>query len=77
MAREGARYGLKALERVREAEANVAARDEAQMQEMSRNMQEAAESARAAAAEYDTVAARLGAVRAQLGASGRLPPQEA
>ena len=41
--RKKARYELKALERVREDEANVAARDEAQMQEMSRNVQEAAD----------------------------------
>ena len=56
-------------------EANVAVRDEAQMQDlvMSRNVQEAAESARAAAAEYDAATAQLSAVRAQAG--GRLPPQ--
>ena len=58
-----------------EEEANVAVRDEVQLQAMSRGVQGAAGSARAAAAEYDTVAARLGPVRAQLGASGRLPPQ--
>ena len=41
--RKRARYELKALERAREDEANVAVRDEAQMQVMSRNVQEAAD----------------------------------
>ena len=73
MTMKKARYELKALERVREDEANVAVRDEAQMQLMSRNVQEAAGSARAAAAEHEAATARLNAVRAQ--ADGRLPPR--
>ena len=62
------------MEKVREEEANVAVRDEAQLQALSRNVQEATESARAAATEYDAATAQLDAVRAHAG--GRLPPQE-
>ena len=73
--RKKARYEMKALERMREDEANVAARDEVQLLALSRNVQESAEAARAAAAEYDAVTAQLDAVRAQMDAGGRLPPQ--
>ena len=47
-----ARIKLKALQRLREEEENVAMRDEAHMEEVTRNVRQAAVSSRAAAAEW-------------------------
>ena len=69
-----ARYEPKALERMREDEANVATRDEVQILEISRIVLQAAEAARVAAAELD---AAMVTAPAQAGGSGPLPPQEA
>jgi type IV secretory pathway TrbL component len=67
---------LKALQRLREEEANVAMRDESHMEEVTRNVRKAAVSARAAAAEWVSALKDQADYAASVEAGGRLPPQE-
>ena len=75
--RKQARSELKALQRVRQEGENVAVRDEAHMEEVSRNVQEAADSARAAAANWAAAEQDPADYAVAVEAGGRLPPQEA
>ena len=70
-----ARCELKALQRLREGEANEAVREEAHMEEATKRMRMAADSARAAGVEWMT-ALQDQADFAAGSAGGRLPPQE-
>ena len=71
-----ARIELKALQRLREEEENVAMRDEAHMEEVTRNVRQAAVSSRAAAAEWTAALQDQADYSASAEAGGRLPPQE-
>ena len=63
------------MERVREEEANVALRDEAHMEVVTRNVRKAADSTRAAAAEWMAALQESADYARAVEAGGRLPPQ--